>query len=163
MFEHESRAATCRDLGGVMSERAKDEATGISRRRMLKRIGAGAAVAWSAPILTSINTSAYAATGPCAGQPNCLSGCNGHLLCGNPCFCMQHHVDKACVCIGQGLCAVCSNDADCDPITGPGSVCVDVDQNAGCCVGISNTACQPPCGGSFNARRAGGRPLSPAR
>ena len=33
---------------------------GVSRRRMLKRIGAGAAVAWTAPILTSIRTPAFA-------------------------------------------------------------------------------------------------------
>ena len=39
---------------------------GISRRRMLKRIGVGAAVAWTAPVLTSIHTPAFAASlGPC--------------------------------------------------------------------------------------------------
>lgn len=32
----------------------------ISRRRMLKRIGAGAAVAWTAPILTSVRVPAFA-------------------------------------------------------------------------------------------------------
>jgi hypothetical protein len=35
-------------------------AGGISRRRMLKRIGAGAAVAWTAPIITSVRTPAWA-------------------------------------------------------------------------------------------------------
>jgi hypothetical protein len=134
---------------------------------MLKGIGAGAAVAWSAPILTSISTPAFAQAsgGPCAGKPDCLQGCNGHLLCGNPCFCMQRHSDKACVCIGQGLCADCNSDADCDPVTGPGSTCVDVDQNAGCCVGFSNTACQPPCGSQRDIRHRAARKglkLSPA-
>ena len=38
----------------------------ISRRRMLKRIGAGAAVAWTAPVLTSIRTSAFGQS--CAGS-----------------------------------------------------------------------------------------------
>jgi len=39
---------------------------GISRRRMLKRIGVGAAIAWTAPVLTSIHTPAFAASlGPC--------------------------------------------------------------------------------------------------
>jgi hypothetical protein len=32
----------------------------VSRRAMLKRIGAGAAVAWSAPVITSIRTPAFA-------------------------------------------------------------------------------------------------------
>jgi len=38
----------------------------VSRRRMLKRLGAGAAVAWTTPILTSAHTPAFAASpGPC--------------------------------------------------------------------------------------------------
>lgn len=36
----------------------------ISRRRMLKRMGAGVAVAWTAPILTSVRVPAYAQTTP---------------------------------------------------------------------------------------------------
>jgi hypothetical protein len=139
---------------------------GLTRRRALKRIGAGAAVVWSTPILTSLRSSAFAQSGPCAGHSDCLQGCNGHLPCNNGCFCMQRHSDKACVCIGQGLCADCSQDSDCDPITGPGSTCVDVDQNAGCCVGISNTACQPPCSGQLGAPRlpgARGLKENPAR
>ena len=39
-------------------------AGGISRRRMLKRVGAGVAVAWTAPILTSVRVPAYAQTTP---------------------------------------------------------------------------------------------------
>ena len=107
-----------------MAEDIEEVPNRVSRRKMLKGIGAGAAVAWSAPILTSISAPAFAqASGACAGKPDCLQGCNGHLLCGNPCYCMQRHSDKACVCIGQGLCADCNSDADCDPITGPGSTC----------------------------------------
>jgi extensin-like protein len=41
---------------------------GISRRKMLKRIGAGAAVVWTAPILTSVRVPAYAAS-PSTGVP----------------------------------------------------------------------------------------------
>ena len=36
----------------------------ISRRRMLRRLGAGVAVAWTAPILTSVQVPAYAQTTP---------------------------------------------------------------------------------------------------
>jgi hypothetical protein len=48
----------------------------ISRRRMLKRIGAGAAVAWSAPILTSIRTPAFAQYGGCSPGSSCFA-CQG--------------------------------------------------------------------------------------
>jgi hypothetical protein len=37
----------------------------LSRRRLLKRIGAGAAVAWSAPVLTSFHAPAFAASPAC--------------------------------------------------------------------------------------------------
>lgn len=36
----------------------------ISRRRMLKRLGTGVAVAWTAPILTSVRVPAYAQVSP---------------------------------------------------------------------------------------------------
>jgi CHRD domain len=36
----------------------------ISRRKMLKRVGAGVAVAWTAPILTSVRVPAYAQVSP---------------------------------------------------------------------------------------------------
>lgn len=39
--------------------------SGISRRKVLKRIGAGAAVAWTAPILVSVRTPAFAQTPTC--------------------------------------------------------------------------------------------------
>ena len=39
-------------------------AGGLSRRRMLKRLGTGVAVAWTAPILTSVRVPAYAQTTP---------------------------------------------------------------------------------------------------
>jgi hypothetical protein len=39
-------------------------AGGISRRRMLRRMGTGVAIAWTAPILTSVRVPAYAQTTP---------------------------------------------------------------------------------------------------
>ena len=39
-------------------------AGGISRRRMLRRMGAGVAIAWTAPILTSVRVPAYAQVTP---------------------------------------------------------------------------------------------------
>jgi hypothetical protein len=47
----------------------------ISRRRMLRRIGAGAAVAWTVPVLTSIRTPAFAATAPSCDWSTCVGLC----------------------------------------------------------------------------------------
>ena len=58
---------------------------GISRRKMLKRIGAGAAIAWTAPVLTSIKTPAFAQS-PCekdCGGNDC--GCNSACNVAVPC------------------------------------------------------------------------------
>jgi hypothetical protein len=85
----------------------------ISRRRMLKRIGAGAAVAWSAPILTSIRTPAMAQYPPsctecagdfCTGQTDCCADCPPFgCTCAQPvgqeggavCFCYQDDICMA--------------------------------------------------------------------
>ncbi len=72
--------------------------SGITRRKMLKRMGAGAAVAWTVPVLTSIRTPAFAqASGVCAGGCDCgtPSPCCGapggeyfcHPVGGGKCFC----------------------------------------------------------------------------
>jgi hypothetical protein len=117
---------------------------GVSRRRMLKRIGAGAAVAWSAPILTSIRTPAFAQydnpcpdTGcpdedfePCTGDPpGCQTGsCTEDLGCfkltdaEGRCHCVQNIF---CSCITG-----CFSSDQCPPNwfcflnTGCGEVCV---------------------------------------
>lgn len=147
-----------------MAAENEQELDRISRRKALKRLGAGAAVAWSAPILSSIRAPAFAqATGPCSEHQDCLRGCTGELPCLDFCYCMQRHSDKACVCIGAGLCADCTQDSDCEPITGPGSTCVDVDQDLGCCSGFSDTACQPPCGSTFPSGAGRGRRPNPGR
>jgi hypothetical protein len=120
---------------------------GVSRRRMLKRIGAGAAVAWTAPILTSIRTPAFAATPTgCSGCP--ADGCPGSDFqpCGDGgctegactgglgCF-IHENTEGDCVCLQNVFCScvvACSSSADCAsgcciPNTGCGSggVCVD--------------------------------------
>jgi hypothetical protein len=107
---------------------------GISRRRMLKRIGAGAAVAWTAPVLTSMRTPAFAQGyggcpdscangdfGPCSpDQPGCSSGgCTGGLGC----F-AQHDVEGNCHCAQNIFCtcvSACNSSSDC----GPGQFCTD--------------------------------------
>jgi hypothetical protein len=121
---------------------------GISRRRMLKRIGAGAAIAWSAPVLTSLRVPAFAqATSPAC--PTCGTGCQGQgpacgtsgpldsCLCnaavtGGDCFCYEAHF---CGTLGDDACVT---QADCDQ---PGWVCVVT-----CC----GTVCRPPCGSNIS-------------
>jgi hypothetical protein len=49
--------------------------SGISRRRMIKRIGAGAAVAWTSPILMSVKVPAFAQSPVCRLVAT-LSGAN---------------------------------------------------------------------------------------
>ncbi len=51
----------------------------ISRRVVLKRIGVGAAIAWTAPIITSLGTPAFAQA---SHSPGTCDGCST-----NSCFC----------------------------------------------------------------------------
>ena len=136
-----------------MSEQFRPEQAdraGISRRRMLKRIGAGAAVALTAPVLTSIRTPAFAASGcpvtgcqkggicdsfvPCGGGGRC--SCLHTTDAGNPTFCCD--TDFVC---GDQVCETC---ADCPA----GWACI-----TSCCP--TNT-CAPPCTGGAAPKRQGG-------
>ena len=131
------------DLGNEPSDR-------ISRRRMLQRIGVGAAVVWSAPVISSFGSPAFAGTsqacnGPdwVCGQTLNLCGSSGpfqRCLCdvdveGKP-FCWEDYA-----CPGGGA---CTTSADC---TG-GFRCV-----TNCCTG---TTCAPPCG--YSKQRKGQAP-----
>jgi hypothetical protein len=137
-------------------ERRADEARSanrVSRRAMLRRVGAGAAIAWTAPVLSSVRVPAFAATGPCP-----VSGCNKGEICdvfmncgaspdcscfhttdpGGPTFCS----DTDFICDNQ----VCRTCAECPA----GWACV-----ASCC---QNLVCAPPCtAGAAQGPRSGAR------
>jgi hypothetical protein len=93
---------------------------GVSRRDLLKKLGAGAAVAWSAPIITSFGTKAFAdsvhrnrCNPPCAYPRLCCTNCPGALdgLCG-----CSDDVEGRCVCWTNAFCddlAGCTTSADC--------------------------------------------------
>lgn len=131
---------------------------GVSRRRMLKRIGAGAAVAWSAPILTSIKTPAFAQTPPGPGPEACDPGspcdlntpCNVPIPChnGNPaCNCWVLADRSACHCGDLDACSnhqPCVSNVDCPS----GQLCVE-----NCC----GRLCYQPCqsGASQAPKRPG--------
>jgi len=126
-----------------MSPEELEPKEGISRRKMIRRIGAGAAVAWTAPILTSIKTPAFAAYvtpcpdscaggdfGPCSPPQNgCPTGsCTGGLGC----F-AQHDVEGQCHCFQNIFCTCvspCNSSSDCGPRqrctdNGCGRTCLD--------------------------------------
>jgi len=116
----------------------------VSRRRMLKRIGAGAAVAWTAPVLTSLRTPAFAQGSPpglCPGGEDCRDpehDCNAQIDCSQArdgsCGCGRTP-ENSCFCYQHGACGLpCTTQGDCLPI--PGTACV-----ASCC----GFTCLPPC------------------
>jgi hypothetical protein len=135
---------------------------GISRRSMLKRVGAGAAVAWSAPILTSLRAPAFA-----QGTPVCEPGCPAcqfGLPCGGNCACVGVPVD--CFCSDTGICqtdqAICRQDSDCDVWCGePGGRCAPCGFIPECV----ETSCWCPCGGGARSvpRRQGVRSVRAGR
>jgi hypothetical protein len=113
---------------------------GVSRRSALKRLGAGAAVAWTAPVLMSIRTPAFAQTAACAsGCPECQFGAPC-LNCG---ACVGIPTD--CICADTGICTspdpICSTDADCESWC-PGGRCAPCIFDPACV----KTSCWCPCG-----------------
>lgn len=136
-----------------MSPEELEPKEGISRRRMLKRIGAGAALAWTTPILTSIKTPAFAQSPGCGFEPcGCSDPCSFAIPCQNrgDCNCWVHASSRQCICqffVGScgdfGLCPG-GSDSEC----APGFCCVDT------CCGFT---CAPPCGFSGAAPKRQGR------
>jgi len=127
---------------------------GISRRRMLKRVGAGAAIAWAAPVLTSLRMPAFAAGSPAAntcdpGQ-GCQPACDALRQCrGGNCGCFPVGNDCWCGDLRDGFCdsfGSCATDVDCLP----GERCA-----GSCCpTGI----CMPACGSGNGSGGAGTGP-----
>src|SRR5207237_7196623 len=86
-----------------------------------KRIGAGAAIAWSAPVLTSLRIPAFAAavSGCGPGCTSCLTCgtstiCSGSGCDGSTCLCSQD-TDGRCFCAQNvfGSTLTCTSSADC--------------------------------------------------
>jgi hypothetical protein len=138
----------------------------ISRRKMLKRIGAGAAVAWTAPVLTSMRTPAFAQSPGCDCPP---ADCNDFATCDNGCFCAPHHGGGPCICWLDGFCSgigqnLCANDQDCVDQFGPGWMCGDINPdtcNSIC--GGDTTACLDPTGCTSSQARGQRTGLRPRR
>jgi len=86
----------------LMDLAANEPKQGISRRKLLKQIGAGAAVAWTAPVLTSIRTPAFAASPPgkaCDPGQACSPQCTPPACMGNSkCGCQLTSPDNGAIC-----------------------------------------------------------------
>jgi hypothetical protein len=117
--------------------------TGLSRRHALKRIGIAGAVAWTAPVISSIRTPAYAQSPACepweCGDPIVECG----IACGaSPCVC-DVDVERNTYCWDNYSCdpacgaIACTSSADCAPIGSGNWRCI-----TSCC----GQTCAPPCG-----------------
>ena len=129
----------------------------ISRRKMLKRIGTGAAVARLTPVVTSFGTPAWAEgeCPTCEGGPGvgCFVGgddCFGQVDCSPPggfCTCLRTTEDE-CFCHLPSSCsgpAPCTSSDECPA----GNACA-----YSCCGG---SLCLPPCTLKPRRRRLRGR------
>ena len=120
----------------------------ITRRRVLKRIGAGATLAWSAPAISSLSRAV--AQQPTPRCTECSAICNGEgeLACGTGAN------GRTCGCRpikGSGDCFCHEDPPECDQAhvlscaEGPcpdGMVCIESD----CCPDVGGFACVTPCG-----------------
>jgi hypothetical protein len=134
---------------------------GLSRRRVIKGIGAGTAVAWAAPTVLGVGP-AFAADASAVAPQRC-DGCNpadpclGQSACGDPefnCTCKPPEVGEGnpCVCTGNGSCdsfQQCpGGQGDCPP----GYTCT-----SSCCDGFGYPRlCLPNCGQVAAAGAAAG-------
>jgi hypothetical protein len=130
----------------------------LSRRRMLKRIGAGAAVAWSAPVLSSLRTPAFAQYPPpheeCRGAV-----CGSFLECSGPnpdCICVTTSQGTGTCTPGSTLCAdlaICGTGGSCPPGTFCAvdtccidPVCIPIDLSAQCPAGAASAGSRTSSG-----------------
>jgi hypothetical protein len=121
---------------------------GLSRKRLLKRAGAGAAVLMAAPVLTSSAHATHGGRHTCGKGGGCFAngGCNGIACRPNDpnCFCFPTTgPNPRCHCVDLTASIFCGDYADCattSPKCPPGFRCVD-----SCCPNPEGK-CVPACG-----------------
>jgi len=116
----------------------------ISRRGLLAKAAVGGAVVWSAPILTTLATSASASSGTPSGCQCPSDPCNT-VFCGSTgaCVCGKA-VEGDCFCYEPDICdnvIACSSTADCSQL-GPGFRCV---ASCGCAAVGKANVCVSAC------------------
>jgi hypothetical protein len=130
------------------------ETTGVSRRDALKRIGAGAAVAWTAPTLLSMQAAGAGSPHPCNIT---MAPCGKGADCDVPATCGPTGSGCACFNVAGDIGQFCSSgEFNC----GNQIVCTSSDQCpcgwgcvASCC---GPGVCRPPCGEPNPASAGGG-------
>ena len=130
----------------------------VSRRKIIQRIGAGTALAWSAPVLQSLASPVHAQGAspvpptPCPQGVPCGDSCGNFGLCGSSpcpldtCHCSVN-TEGNCFCWNNAFCSdidTCGSSSECQPgyecfentCCGPQGVCLP---NCGTCVSGSST------------------------
>jgi hypothetical protein len=119
---------------------------GLSRKRLLKRAGAGAAVLMAAPVLTSSAQALHGGRHTCGKSGDCFAngGCNG-IGCRPPdpnCYCFPTTgPNPRCHCIDLSASIFCADYADCAP---EAPKCPEGFRCVNSCCGVGK--CVPPCG-----------------
>jgi hypothetical protein len=154
--------------GGAMPRDDMATSGSVSRRQIIKRVGTGTALVWSAPALMSIAAPAFAQASPscrlltagiCSGSPDLTCDEAGCPPMSSTCVCGRT-LDGSCFCASGGLCRttdppICQSDADCESLVGPGFKCAELDPCTGSlCAG--RRICVSPC-------QSGPAPSTPRR
>jgi hypothetical protein len=132
-----------------MTEETND--TGVTRRQALTRLGVGAAVVWTVPIVTGVTMPAMAegsvVTSRCT-DCSPTDACTGQPPCGDPtgnCFCSSQ--ENHCGCYNGNV--FCSDVTTCPDGTCPdGYSCFPLT----CC---GEPVCLLPCGVNYPASKSG--------
>ena len=137
------------DIDGVEPDPASEaSARRVSRRAMIAGTAGAAAAAWAAPVVVTLDSSAFA-TGPGSAQHCGPIDCGALIDCAHPsssafCKCAQRHGGGS-VCFDIAYCDVpCTSDNDCDAV-GTGFVCADLVPNTCGTCGPATTMCVRPC------------------
>src|SRR5205085_11073314 len=135
--------------GAKMSEEIVEPQRGLSRRTMIKRVGAGAAVAWAAPSILTVAQASAASPAAVACSDCGTDVCFSQGTCAGTCPCSPL-LSGACRCWGPAHGACDDFFGRCDPAGAnngdgdcpSGSSCVPT-----CCYSGGQTGvCVPPCG-----------------
>jgi hypothetical protein len=138
----------------MQNEESTKDPGGLSRRDVLKRMAAGTAIAWTAPVLMSFNTPAFAVSPVCAEPCDARCGDFGDHMCGNSgpfgCYCSRD-VDGNCFCWEDHF---CDDLPDCSVGT-PNNGCPDGWRCVSTCcdqTGGYSLKCFPPCGTNYSVQ-----------
>jgi len=95
------------------------------------------------PPTPTTTTTRAPAQGTCAAGADACASPGGNCNFTSGCACAQTTAGET-VCRGTFACAACATDADCAPVTGVGSFCVNA-AGAGCSCASTGTACAQRC------------------